>query len=58
MASGARNSKTLPIQQLFNAEHRNNIVSTIEALSAGAFAWPQRGKLGLPIAENIRLNLG
>jgi hypothetical protein len=58
MALGTLYGEPLPIEQIFYAEHGQDVASPIHALPAPAFGWPEGTELGFPVAEDIRLNPG
>lgn len=58
MAPGARNGESLLVKQLLDVNYSRDVMTPIPSLSTRTFGWPQRCKLRLPVAEDIRLNSG
>ena len=58
MAPGARNGESLLVKQLLDLKHNRDVIPPIQSLPTRTFGWPQRCKLRLPVAEDVRLNAG
>jgi hypothetical protein len=58
MTPSSRNREALSIEQLLDTKYRQDVVPSVQTLTARALRWSEGAELGFPVAQDIRLDPG